>query len=68
MANGNGTAMLRWIVGAAISVVSIIVIGSGGFFAVQTFGSIDRRLGNIENWQRAASASLSILEAASKKP
>lgn len=68
MGNGNGTAILTRIVWAGIGVVTMIFVAAGGFFATNTFASIDRRLTNLEDGQREALTTLAELKAAIKHP
>jgi hypothetical protein len=65
----NGTngsvASMRWLVGIG----AVIVIGVGGFFATNTFTSIDRRLERIEGQQLDMMKSIAELKAvANVKP
>jgi len=70
LANGNGcgTIMLTRIVWAGIGVMMTIMVAAGGFFATNTFSSIDRRLTNLEQGQQETLVALAELKAESKKP
>jgi hypothetical protein len=60
--NGNGIMLTR-IVWAGIGMVTMVMLAAGGFFAANTFASIDRRLGRIEEQQIDMMSSIADLKA-----
>jgi hypothetical protein len=60
--NGNGVMLAR-IVWAGIGMVTMVMVAAGGFFATNTFASIDRRLGRIEEQQLNMMSSIAELKA-----